>query len=201
MGVPSWWAVSLESHHHAQLDKRIPGQALEHQRVVVADVHVVALHRLAQRDAYAAPRGLQPLGHVCQVAQRVGVVLAAHVYVAEVGHDAVAVRHHHGDGVVVVEHAQHEAQVRVLVGLRERLHGLRPHLHARPLLLGEVARQEVGHDQRGHGYQYCRGHEENLHLPYPVRPLHNILINGLKAGFIASQEVKVWLAKWGCGEQ
>ena len=106
-----------------------------------------------------------------------------------------------GDSVVVVEHAQHEAQVRVLVGLRERLHGLRPHLHACPLLLGEVARQEVGHDQRGHGYQYCRGHEENLHLPYPVRPLHNILINGLKAGFIASQEVKVWLAKWGRGEQ
>ena len=190
-----------EDHHHAQLDKRVPGQALEHQRVVVADVHVVALHLLAQRDAYAAPRGLQPLGHVGQVAQRVGVVLAAHAYVAEVGHDAVAVRHHHGDGVVVVEHAQHEAQVRVLVGLRERLHGLRPHLHACPLLLGEVARQEVGHDQRGHGYQYCRGHEENLHLPYPVRPLHIILINGLKAGFIASQEVKVWLAKWGRGEQ
>jgi len=31
--------------------------------------------------------------------------------------------------------------------------------------------------------------------------LHNIFINGLKAGFIASQEVKVWLAKWGRGEQ
>ena len=43
--------------------------------------------------------------------------------------------------------------------------------------------------------------KSGLHLPYPVRPLHNIFINGLKAGFIASQEVKVWLAKWGRGEQ
>ena len=93
-------------------------------------------------------------------------------YVTAIRHSALTVQDDDRDRVVLVQHLQHQAQIRVLIRLAQRLHRFCPDLHSAPLLPGKVISQEMGYNQRGDGNDDCCHYQEYLYLPDSVCPLH-----------------------------
>ena len=159
-----------EDEHHAQLHVGIEREALEHDGVVVADQLIRLAVGKVELDVVALVA--QALAHPADIGQRVGSGIGLDFQVAVVVDVALAIEDNDGNGVVAFKHTEHQREVGVLVGLVEGMQGLGPHLHLVLLFLLQVAREEVGHDKRGHGDNDGSQHKIDFHLTYSVGPLH-----------------------------
>ena len=165
-----------EDEHDAKLHIGPCRESLDHDRVVVAHVNITASERVfTQIDANVAPVGQEPSAHLRGLSERVGFGLGLNAQVAEGLHLSVVADNNDGDGVVLVNDAQDQPQIGILVGAVERTHGLGPHFHLVAFLYREVAHEEMRDDERDDSYEHCRHDEHNLHLTYFVGPLHDYI--------------------------
>ena len=98
--------------------------------------------------------------------------MVAQTQVARSAHRPFLVRHDDRNRVVVVNHAQHEVQIRRFVGRRQRTHGFRPHAHLGLLFGFEVGDQPVRNPQRNPDDEHRHGHQYALHAPHTIVTHH-----------------------------
>ena len=158
-----------KDEHQSKLHIGPPGQAAQQEAVGIAYLHIVGGREIHPDDAPGIHHGL------CLSLHRAHLLLGAFLAqgdVAIVLHLPLAIEHHHRDGAVAVEHGKHQSEVGIFVRTVERAHSLGPYLHLALLLMLEVTHQEMGYDERPNAHHHGHHHEQDLHLPHSVYPLH-----------------------------
>ena len=155
-----------KDHDNAQLPIRILREAFQQRRLIIA--HQLIVYGVSDLDI--VPGLVHPTAIVGYIPDR---VLVPDVHIPIVHHLLIAVKHNHRDGLIALDHTQHQCQVSHLVSLLQRLHSPSPNLHLVSFLIREVRHQKMRHQQRGNGYDDCHNHQDNFHLSYSVCPLHN----------------------------
>ena len=84
----------------------------------------------------------------------------------------LVIEHDDRDTMIFINHLEHQTQIRIFISLIERAHSFCPHLHPIPFLHSQIPHQEMRHEQRGDSNQNRCYHPVNLHLSYPIRPIH-----------------------------
>ena len=88
---------------------------------------------------------------------------------------AFSIENHHGNGVVVVDNAQHQVEVGVFVGKVKRSHCFGPNFHFVAFFDLEVACKHAWHGKWCHNNNRCHHHKDNFCLPNSVCPLHTLI--------------------------
>ena len=126
----------------------------------------------AERNAHGMPSRFEAGKRLVHLFHRITRGAVAQTEVARGGHPPFLVGHNDRDGVVVVDHTQHEVQISGFIGRSKRAHGLSPHAHLGLLFVLQVGDQTVRDPQRGHHNEHGAGHQNAFHTAHTVVTVH-----------------------------
>ena len=157
----------------AELHIRPPSQSAQKQTVGITDFHII---RRGQIHTYH-PAGF---GHRTGLLPHLPHLLlgtsVTHRDIPVVLYLSFPVKDNHRNGAVAIENGEHQSEVGIFICTVERAHGLGPYLHLALFLTLEVTHQKMGDDQRTNAHHHSHCHQQDLHLPHSVYPLHCLII-------------------------
>ena len=115
------------------MDVRIGRETANHERIIVAHLDVV-VGRIIEFYLDVLTLCQEMLTDESRILQTISIILAIQIDVSERLCLVIGIHHDDGNGVILVDNLQHEAQVSIFIRLVQRAHSLRPHLHAIPFL-------------------------------------------------------------------